>query len=159
MVRPGLILYGSSPVPAFQPELRAALTWKTRVVLVREVGAGRSVSYGRAFTTDRPMRIATLAVGYAVGYRRSLSGRGAEVLIGGKRCAVLGRVTMDQILADVTALPEVAVGDEVVLLGAQGDEEILAGELAEKAGTIAWEIFTGIGPRVKRVDCALEGRA
>ena len=159
MVRPGLMLYGSSPVPAFQPELRPALTWKTRVVLVREVGEGRSVSYGRTFTTDRPTRVATLAVGYADGYRRHLSGRGAEVLIGGKRCAVLGRVTMDQILADVTALPEVVVGEEVVLLGSQGDEEILASELAEKAGTIAWEIFTGIGPRVKRVDCALESRA
>ena len=154
MVRPGLMLYGSSPVPAFQPELRPALTWKTRVVLVREVGAGRTVSYGRTFTTDRPMRLATLPVGYADGYRRHLSGEGAEVLIGGKRCAVLGRVTMDQIVVDVTALPDTTVGDEVVLLGAQGDEEIPASELAEKAGTIAWEIFTGIGPRVKRVDCA-----
>ncbi len=159
MVRPGLMLYGSSPVPAFQPELRAALTWKTRVILVREVGEGRSVSYGRTFITDRPTRIATLAVGYADGYRWHLSSRGAEVLIGGKRCAVLGRVTMDQILADVTALPDAKVGDEAVLLGAQGDEEIPASELAEKAGTIAWEIFTGIGPRVKRVDCALELRA
>ena len=159
MVRPGLMLYGSSPAPAFQPELRPVLTWKTRVVLVREVGEGRSVSYGRTFITVRPLRIATLAVGYADGYRRHLSGRGAEVLIGGKRCAVLGRVTMDQILADVTALPEVEPGEEVVLLGAQGDEEIFAAELAEKAGTIAWEIFTGIGPRVKRVDCALESGA
>ena len=159
MVRPGLMLYGSSPVPAFQPELRPALTWKTRVVLVREVGEGRSVSYGRTFKAPESMRIATLAVGYADGYRRCLSGKNAEVLIRGRRCAVLGRVTMDQILADVTALPDVAAGEEVVLLGAQGEEEILATELAEKAGTIAYEIFTGIGPRVKRVDCALEGRA
>ncbi len=159
MVRPGLMLYGSSPVPAFQPELRPALTWKTRVVLVREVGAGRSVSYGRTFTTPGSMRIATLAVGYADGYRRHLSGKNVEVLIRGRRCALLGRVTMDQILVDVTALPDVAAGEEVVLLGAQGEEEILAAELAEKAGTIAWEIFTGIGQRVKRVDCALEGRA
>ena len=152
MVRPGLMLYGSSPVPAFQPELRPALTWKTRVILVREVGPGRTVSYGRTFTTDRPLRLATLAVGYADGYRRTLSGRGAEVLIGGKRCAVLGRVTMDQIVVDVTALPAVTVGQEVVLLGAQGEEQIPAAELAEKAGTIAYEIFTGIGPRVQRVD-------
>ncbi len=159
MVRAGLMLYGSSPMPAFQPELRAVLSWKTRVILVREVGPGRSVSYGRTFITDRPMRIATLAVGYADGYRRHLSGRGAEVLIRGQRCAVLGRVTMDQILVDVTALPEVAVGEEVVLLGAQGDGQILASELADKAGTIAWDIFTGIGPRVKRVDCSLHARA
>lgn len=158
MVRPGLMLYGSSPVPAFQTELRAVMTWKTRVVQVRDVGAGRSVSYGRTFTTERPTRIATLAVGYADGFRRSLSGKCAEVLIGGKRCAVLGRVTMDQIMVDVTEQPSVAVGDEVVLMGAQGDAEILASELAEKAGTIAWEIFTGIGPRVKRVDCALQAR-
>ena len=105
------------------------------------------------------MRVATLAVGYADGYPRHLSNQGAEVLIRGQRCAVLGRVTMDQIVADVSALPEVKVGEEVVLIGSQGDGEILASELAEKAGTIAYEIFTGIGPRVKRVDCALEGRA
>ena len=151
MVRPGLMLYGSAPVPAFQPELRAAMTWKTRVLLVREIGAGRSVSYGRTFIADRPMRVATLAVGYADGYPRHLSNQGAEVLIGGKRCAVLGRVTMDQIVADMSALPDVQPGEEAVLIGAQGDGEILAAELAEKAGTIAYEIFTGIGPRVVRV--------
>jgi alanine racemase len=97
------------------------------------------------------MRIATLAVGYADGYQRHLSGRGAEVLIRGRRCAVLGRVTMDQILADVSALPGIEPGEEVVLLGRQGAEEILAAELATKAGTIAWEIFTCVGRRVKRV--------
>ena len=150
MVRPGLMLYGSAPMPAFQPELRAAMTWKTRVVLVRKIGEGRGVNYGRTFIADRPMRTATLAVGYADGYPRHLSNQGAEVLIGGKRCAVLGRVTMDQIVVDVSALDAVEPGDEAVLLGAQGDEEILASELAEKAGTIAWEIFTGIGPRVVR---------
>ncbi len=150
MVRPGLMLYGSAPVPAFQPELRAAMTWKTRVLLVREVGEGRGVSYGRTFIADRPMRTATLAVGYADGYPRHLSNQGAEVLIGGKRCAVLGRVTMDQIVVDVTALETVEPGEEAVLIGAQGDGEILASELAEKAGTIAWEIFTGIGPRAVR---------
>ncbi len=152
MVRPGLMLYGSAPVPAFQPELRAAMTWKTRVLLVREIGEGRSVNYGRTFIANRTMRVATLAVGYADGYPRHLSGKNAEVLIGGKRCAVLGRVTMDQIVADVSALPDVQPSGEVVLIGAQGDAEILATELAEKAGTIAWEIFTGIGPRVVRVD-------
>lgn len=151
MVRAGLMLYGSSPIPDFQSYLRPVLTWKTRVTLVRSVGAGRTVSYGRTFTTPCPMRLATLAVGYADGYQRHLSNRGADVLIRGRRCAVLGRVTMDQIVVDVTSLPEVAAGEEVVLLGAQGTEEILAGELAEKAGTIAWEIFTGIGRRVERV--------
>jgi alanine racemase len=96
------------------------------------------------------MRIATLAAGYADGYPRQASGRGACVLVGGKRCPVLGRVTMDQILVDVSEAGDVQPGDEVVLIGAQGKAEILAGELAEWAGTIAWHIFTGIGGRTKR---------
>lgn len=151
LVRTGLALYGSSPIADFQPHLRPVLTWKTRITLVRDVGAGRGVSYGRTFITAHPMRIATLAVGYADGFQRHLSNQGADVLIGGKRCPVLGRVTMDQILADVSAVPEVEEGDEVVVLGRQGGEEILAAEMAQKAGTIAWEIFTGIGRRVVRV--------
>lgn len=151
LVRTGLMLYGSSPIPDFQPELRPVMTWKTRVTLVRAVGPGRSISYGRTFITPGPMRVATLAIGYADGYRRHLSNAGAEVLIHGRRCAVLGRVTMDQIVVDVTDLPDVVPGEEVVLMGRQGNEEILAAELAAKAGTIAWEIFTGIGRRVEKV--------
>lgn len=151
MVRAGLMLYGSSPIPEFQPKLRAVMTWKTRITLVRDMPAGHGISYGRTFITPRPMRIATLGVGYADGYQRHLSNRGAEVLIGGRRCPVLGRVTMDQILADVSALPQIAAGDEAVLIGKQGSEEIFAAELAEKSGTIPWEIFTGIGRRVERV--------
>lgn len=150
LVRPGLALYGCSPIPDFQPNLRPVMTWKTRVILVRRVGPGRDLSYGRTFTTRIAMQVATLAVGYADGYRRHLSGADAAVLIRGQRCAVLGRVTMDQILVDVTALPGVAAGEEVVLLGRQGNEEITVRELAQKAGTIPWEIFTGIGPRVVR---------
>ena len=152
MVRAGLMLYGSAPRPEFQPRLRPAMTWKTRIALLRTAPAGHGISYGRTFKTTQPTRIATLAVGYADGYRRHLSGRGAQVLIGGRRCPVLGRVTMDQIVADVSALPAVEVGDEVVLMGRQGAEEIPASELAAKAGTIAWEIFTGIGWRVDRVN-------
>lgn len=150
LVRPGLALYGSAYPAEFQPALRPALTWKTRLVLVRDVEPKRSVSYGRTFITKKHTRIATLALGYADGYPRQLSGNDAEVLIGGKRCAVLGRVTMDQILADVTAVSDAKIGDEAVLIGQQGEEEILARELAEKAGTIAWNIFTGLGPRVKK---------
>ena len=96
------------------------------------------------------MRIATLAVGYADGYPRQLSGRGASVLIRGHHCAVLGRVTMDQIMVDVTGV-DAAPGEEAVLLGKQGSEEIPANDLAGRAGTIAWDIFTGIGARVARV--------
>lgn len=150
LVRTGLMLYGSSPLPEFQPLVRPVLTWKTRIALVREVGAGRSISYGRTYTTPAPARIATLAVGYADGYQRHLTNSGVEVLIGGRRCPVVGRVTMDQIMVDVTQVPEVHAGDEVVLLGRQGGEEISAAELAAKAETIPWEIFTGLGRRVCR---------
>jgi len=151
MVRAGLMLYGSAPLPDFQPRLQAVMTWKTRVTLVRDAPAGHGISYGRTFITPKPMRVATLAVGYADGYQRHLSNRGAEVLVRGKRCPVLGRVTMDQIVIDVSAFPDVDEGEEVVLLGRQGAEEILAAELAQKAGTIPWEIFTGVGRRVERV--------
>ncbi len=150
MVRPGIMLYGHAPLPQWQHVLRPVLTWKTRITLLREFGAGRSISYGRTFITKRAMGIATLGVGYADGYQRHLSGRDAHVLVGGRRCAVLGRVTMDQIMVDISTVNAPAVGDEVVLLGRQGDEEITAGELAKKAGTIPWEIFTGIGTRVAR---------
>jgi alanine racemase len=150
MVRVGLLLYGSAPLVEFQPKLRPVMTWKTRITLIREMPAGHGISYGRTFITPHPMRVATLAVGYADGYQRHLSNHGDEVLIGGHRCALLGRVTMDQTVADVTGVPGVKIGDEVVLLGRQGDEEILAAELAQKAGTIPWEIFTGVGRRVTR---------
>ena len=150
MIRPGLLLYGSSPVASFQQRLRPVLAWKSRITLLRDVPAGRGVSYGRTFVTPSAMRIATVCAGYADGYSRHLSGQGAEVLIGGRRCPMLGRVTMDQILVDVSAVPQAAVGDEVVLIGRQGEEEILATELAEKAGTIPWDIFTSISARVVR---------
>lgn len=151
LVRAGLAIYGVATRAEFQSKLHPALTLKTRVLLVRDFIAGRGVSYGRTFTTPTQMRIATLAVGYADGYPRQLSGRGASVLIRGRRCAVLGRVTMDQIMVDVTALPDIAPGEEAVLLGRQGAAEITANDLAERAGTIAWDIFTGIGTRVTRV--------
>ena len=150
IIRPGLMLYGVSPVPEFQPKLDAVLAWKSRITLLRDVPKGRSVSYGRTFVTTKPTRIATVCVGYADGYHRNLSNAGAEVLIGGRRCPVLGRVTMDQILVDATQAPHAAVGDEVVLIGRQGDEEITAAEMALKAGTIPWEIFTSISSRVAR---------
>ena len=151
IVRAGLMLYGSSPLPRAQELLRPVMALKTHIALLRDLPAGRSVSYGRTFTTSRPLRVATISAGYADGYPRSLSGRDAAVLVGGKRCPVLGRVTMDLTMVDVSAVPNAQVGDEVVLIGRQGDEEIFAAEVADRAGTIAWEIFTGIGSRVRRV--------
>jgi alanine racemase len=151
IVRVGLMLYGSSPLPQFQNLLVPVMTLKTHVVLVRDLPAGSSVSYGRTFVAPNAMRVATLSAGYADGYPRALSGRGASVLIAGKRCPLLGRVTMDLIMVDVSGLPDVKVGDEAVLFGRQAGEEILASELARLAGTIPWEIFTGIGSRVRRV--------
>jgi alanine racemase len=151
LCRAGLALYGVSPVEGFRERLRPVLTWKTRVSLIREVGEGRGISYGRSFVAPRAMRVATLSVGYADGYQRHLSNRGAGVLIAGKRCPLLGRVTMDQILVDVSECPGAVPGDEAVLLGGQGGERISAERLAEWAGTIPWEIFTGIGRRVERL--------
>jgi alanine racemase len=151
LVRAGLMLYGSSPLPEYQERLRPALTLKTRITLIRDHPAGHGISYGRTFITPRPMRVATLGIGYADGYHRHLSGQGADVLIQGRRCPVLGRVTMDQIMVDVSHVAEAAIADEAVLIGRSGAEQILASELAAKAGTIAWEIFTSIGPRVDRV--------
>lgn len=150
IVRPGLMLYGSSPIPSMQDALRPALVWKTRVTLVRNLPAGWGISYGRSYVTPRPMLVAVLAAGYADGYPRSVSGRGAEVLITGVRCPILGRVTMDQIVVDVSQVEDVRPGSEAVLLGASGGGEISASRLAEQAGTIAWDVFTGIGQRVRR---------
>ena len=151
IVRAGIVLYGISPLPEFQKLLKPAMTWKTRIGLIRDVPKGVSISYGRTFITPKPMRVATLTAGYADGYPRNLSNRGAEMLVRGKRCPLLGRVTMDLMVIDVSHLPETDVGDEVVLMGKQGDAEIPCVELSDKAGTITWEITTRIGQRVKRV--------
>lgn len=151
IVRAGVILYGISPLPEYQSALRPVLTWKTRVGLVRDVPAGTSISYGRTFITPHPMRVGTITAGYADGYPRHLSNRDANVLVRGQRCALLGRVTMDLMVIDLSALPEVAAGEEVVLMGGQDGAEIPCSELAELAGTITWEIITRIGARVRRV--------
>lgn len=151
IVRAGVMLYGISPLPEFQRLLRPALTWKTHISLIRDMPAGHGISYGRTFITPRGMRVATLSAGYADGYPRHASNRDASVLLRGKRCPLLGRVTMDLMMIDVSQIEGAAVGDEVVLMGRQGDEEISTEELAERAGTITWEIITRIGSRVRRV--------
>lgn len=151
IVRAGVMLYGISPLPGFEKLLKPVMTWKTRIGLVRDMPKDSSISYGRTFITPREMRIATLSAGYADGYPRHLSSRDTAVLVHGQRCALLGRVTMDLMMIDVSGIAEVKPGDEVVLLGRQGDEEISASELAERAGTITWEIITRVGRRVRRV--------
>lgn len=152
LVRPGISLYGYDPAPGvIRPiTLKPALTWKTRVAHVKTLPAGSSVSYGRTYVTSGPERVATLPVGYADGYSRALSNKG-EVLIHGRRARILGRVCMDQIIVSVEHIPDVAVGDEVVLLGAQGEEAITADEMAAWLGTISYEVLTTIGSRVPRV--------
>ncbi|MFN0125694.1 MAG: alanine racemase [Verrucomicrobiales bacterium] len=145
-VRAGLMLLGVSPVPEIQEGLREAVRWQTRVMLARTLPAGHGVSYGRTFITQRPTRVATLATGYADGYPRHLSGQGAWVWLGGCRCPVLGRVTMDQIM--VEAPDDVQPGDVATLLGGPGPS---ATELATRAGTIPYEIFCGLGQRVARL--------
>jgi len=151
IVRAGIILYGISPLPEFQKLLKPAMTWKTRIGLIRGVPKGHSISYGRTFIAPKPMRVATMTAGYADGYPRHLSNVGAEMLVRGKRCPLLGRVTMDLMVVDVSHIPDAHVGDEIVLMGKQGDAEIACVELSDKAGTITWDITTRIGQRVKRM--------
>ena len=151
IVRAGIMLYGISPLPEFQRLLKPVMTWKTRIALIRDMPTGHGISYGRTFITPRPMRVATLSAGYADGYPRQASNRDAAMLVRGKRCPLLGRVTMDLMVVDVSDVPNAAVGDEVVLLGRQGEEEISAADIAERASTIHWDIVTRVGSRVRRV--------
>ena len=147
LVRPGLALYGIAVPSRHQYRLRPALSWKTHVVTVRYVGQGRSVSYGRTYVTSKSSRLATLAVGYADGYPYSV-GTSATVLIRGQRCPIVGRVTMDSIVVDISEIPEiVGGGEEVVLIGRDGKEEILASDMANWASTIVWEILTRINSK------------
>lgn len=147
MVRDGIALYGC--LEGTKLPLRPALSWHTEIMYVKTVPAGASVSYGCTFRAERETRVATLPVGYGDGYHRALSGK-AQVLIGGRRCPVIGRVCMDQIMVDVSGLPEedAALGREAVLLGRQGNDEITAGEMAAWAGTISYEMLLAATARV-----------
>ena len=163
LIRPGLALYGLIPAydPDFSPpepaslgqarrELHPALSWKTQVVSVRSVPTGAVVGYNGTFVATEPMRLALVAVGYADGLDRKLGNR-FNLLVRGQRAPLVGRISMDQSVIDVTDIPEVATGDEVVLIGQQGGESISAFDHAKAAGTIPWEIFTRIAARVPRV--------
>jgi len=152
LFRPGIMLYGEPPASGFAPgvDLHPVASWRARVIQVKRVPAGTPISYGRTFVTARESSIATLPVGYADGYPRRLSNRGS-VLVKGRRVPVVGRVCMDMTMIDVTDLPEpVAVGDEVVLLGAQGSQRVTATAIADVCETIAYDILCGVSDRVPR---------
>lgn len=149
-VRAGIVLYGSEPLEAGASRLEPILRWRTEIVRLKDLPAGRPVGYGGTFRTARPSRIATLPVGYADGYDRRLSNR-AEVLVRGRRAPVVGRVSMDLTTIDVTDVPGVTTGDEVVLIGRQEGDEISAEELAARSETISYEVFCRISARVPRV--------
>ena len=174
MMRPGLALYGLIPRfdprfdPAFGPPgepsslaeppslaaaraaLEPVLAWKASVAGVRSIPAGATVGYNATFVATEPMRLALVSAGYGDGLTRSL-GNCFSLLVRGQRAPLVGRVSMDQIVLDVTEIPGVEHGDEVVLLGSQGSESITAFDHAEAAGTIPWEVFTRIAPRVPRI--------
>jgi alanine racemase len=154
MVRPGLLVYGVTPpgsrfAACLTDGVRPVMSLRCRVSFLKDVRAGDSLSYGRTYVADGPKRVATLTAGYGDGYPRAASNR-AAVLLGGQRCRVLGRVTMDQTLVDVTGMECVRVGDEAVLFGRQGTAEITVNELARECGMVPWEILTGISYRVPR---------
>jgi alanine racemase len=152
LVRPGIMLYGSYPSPTFEKriKLRSLMTLKTRIHFLKRVPPGSRISYGGTFVAKRESLIATLPIGYADGYNRLLSNRG-EVLIRGRRAPVVGTVCMDYIMVDVSHIASISPGDEVVLLGKQGKERITAEEIAEKLGTISYEVLCSVGKRVPRV--------
>lgn len=152
LVRPGIIIYGMYPKKSFSRRLnlKPALSLKTRIVFLKKTPAGRSISYGRTYITQKPTVIATLPIGYADGYGRILSNK-AKVLVKGQRAPVVGKVTMDQTMIDVGHIEGVTLGDEVVLIGKQGDGEIRCEELSRIAGTIPYEIVCSITNRVPRI--------
>ena len=152
MVRSGIVTYGMYPSSEVDPallKLTPALTWHSRVTHVKMLSAGREISYGGTYMTRKPTLVATVPVGYADGYRRSLSGK-FYVLIRGKRAPILGRVCMDQMMVDVTHIGDVQLNDRVVLVGTDGDETITMEAIAEAADSFNYEFVCGISRRVPR---------
>jgi alanine racemase len=152
MVRPGVAIYGLSPSKEVRlpPGFRPALSFKTQVAQVKWIPAGEGISYGATYVTIGPTRIAVLPVGYADGFRRGPTNWG-EVLLRGQRAPILGRVAMDQCMVDVTSIADAGIGDEVVLIGRQGDDELSASSVAERLGTNAYEVVAELLARVPRI--------
>ena len=152
MVRSGIVTYGLYPSDEVAPQalpVKPVMQWVSRVAFVKTLPAGRAIGYGSTYTTTRETVVATLPVGYADGYRRSLS-NAFHVLIHGKKAPILGRVCMDQIMVDVTEIPDVKLDDKVILIGASGQEKITAEDMAAATGTINYEIVCGLSRRIPR---------
>ena len=152
MVRSGIVTYGLYPSDEVDPadlELRPALSWDSRIAHLKELPAGREISYGGTYVTAKPTRVATVPVGYADGYKRSLSGK-FHVLIEGKPAPILGRVCMDQLMVDVTDIPEATLDSQVVLIGKSGGETVTMEEISEAAGSFNYEMAVSISRRVPR---------
>ena len=155
LVRAGIVTYGMYPSKDVNPlnlPLQPALSWSSRVTCVKTLPAGREISYGGTYVTEKPTVVATIPVGYADGYRRSLSGK-FYVLIHGKKAPILGRICMDQMMVDVTDIPDTQVGDKVVLVGQDGEETITMEEISAAADTFNYEFVCGISRRVPRYYC------
>jgi len=153
MVRSGIVTYGMYPSDAVDPgllKLQPALRWESRITHVKLLEPGREISYGGTFVTQRPTMVATIPVGYADGYRRSLSGK-FYVLIRGKKAPILGRICMDQMMVDVTDIPGAALNDRVVLVGSDGDASITMEQIAAAADSFNYEFVCGISRRVPRI--------
>lgn len=152
LVRTGIGMYGYEPKYSRRQglELEPILNWYTKIVYIKKIGLGCSVSYGRTYIAEEPRKVATLPVGYGDGYSRLLSNRG-WVIIRGKKAPIIGNICMDQMLVDVTDIPEAQIGDDVVLLGQQGNERIFADDIAKLYGTISYEVITNINKRVPRI--------
>ena len=152
MVRPGIMTYGIYPSPATEAKARLApvMSFKTTIVLIKDFPPGYGIGYNSTYITKEKTRIATIPVGYGDGYGIVLSNQG-EALINGKRAPIVGRISMDLCTIDVTNIPDCAVGDEVVLLGKQGNEYISANEIAAKAKTISYEVLCALGKRAPRI--------
>ena len=154
LARPGLMFYGLYPdfktKRANIIDLKPVMTVKSRIICIKDINKGRSISYGRTFTAKRDMRVAIIPIGYNDGYLRALSNK-SSVLIGGKFCPVVGKVTMNQIIVDIALVKSASQGDEVVILGKQGDSTISADDLANYADTINYEIVCSLGNRLPRV--------
>lgn len=150
LVRPGIALYGFPPSPEtpLPDTIRPGITWKTRLTSVRDFPSGHGISYGHIYTTNGVERIGSIAIGYADGFRRV---NGNVALVHGRRVPVVGRVCMDQCMLQLDSVPEACIGDEVVLLGSQGDEMITAEEIGERWGSFNYEVICGLSARLPRI--------